>query len=231
MMKRLFSLSNGGTKFKVCGLASKNDVAACADIGVDAVGFLLGRRDNDSELDKLTEDEAAELIRSVPRAVASVLLIKATQPEEIIRLVNKIKPSAIQLQHADITTDVLALLRKVLSTEIIKTFRLTSNSNVKEICDYISEAAPYIDAILLDSAKGGSGEVHDWEKSREIAEFSNTLNIPVVFAGGLTPHNVQAAILAVRPFMVDIMSGVSISKGVKDLAKIKSVKQTLSTIN
>jgi phosphoribosylanthranilate isomerase len=101
--------------------------------------------------------------------------------------------------------------------------RLIKAVNVREIFDieYLKHSVSEFDAILLDSLAGGyggQGKVHDWELSRKIVEYLYPK--PVMLAGGLTPENVADAVRIVRPYAVDVSSGVETDPGIKDKRKI-----------
>jgi len=222
------SLFRGKNKFqlkvKICGIANETDILSCANLGVHALGFLLGDSKSNTKTDYLTTERAKNLISKVPSHMKSVLLLKESNFDQIIRLVDKIKPDVIQLQSEYLHQDVLARLHDERQNfELIKTFRVRDNDTVESLLKSILPVYNFIDAILLDSIKGGSGISHNWALSRIIARYLIQIGKPFILAGGLTVENIQVAINTVNPSMIDLMSGVSIDKGVKDISKISQL--------
>jgi phosphoribosylanthranilate isomerase len=112
---------------------------------------------------------------------------------------------------------------------LIKTIYVTENCLDEKTLDDLKT----FDAILLDSFSknqyGGTGKVHDWKLSRKIKEA--IVPIPVILAGGLTPDNIKEAILSVKPYAVDVASGIEINPGIKDHKKIRAFIETAKLIN
>lgn len=218
-------------KVKICGISLLEDVRQCGLIGVNALGFLLGDSKGQQPTDKLTAKQATDLIAHVSEFTASVLLIKLITVEDISCLIDAINPDSIQIQNQDITLEaVSALVTKYPTKEFIKTIKIQPGENAEAIFE---KALPFVSvahAILLDSAKGGSGVPHDWRVSAEVARQLHNRQMPVILAGGLNPNNIKEAVSTVRPDMIDLMSGVSVNKGVKDMDKIKRLFEVLKTI-
>ena len=201
---------NSQAKAKVCGLARKADIDDCIRLKVDALGFLLGDAKGRYPTDKLTVDEAADLVNYVNRRTKSVLLVKSINAQEITELLKFIKPDVVQLQHEALNPTVLADLKEYFpSIEWIKTVKIQPDEQ----------------AILLDSYKPGAGVSPDWVQCKIVAEYMKSQSIPYVLAGGLNPLNVTEALRyfeSFTPRMVDVMSGVSTGRGtgIKDISAV-----------
>ncbi|MFB6178251.1 MAG: phosphoribosylanthranilate isomerase [Halorientalis sp.] len=194
------------TRTKVCGITRETDLHAAVDAGADALGFTAAVTvDTPREIDV---DRAADLVAQVPPFVTSVLV---TMPETVgraVELVETVEPDAVQL-HGTLGPDEVATVRKRVPSKVL----IAVDAEDSEIGAYAQAA----DALVVDSVDeqggGGTGETHDWERTRELV---TDLDVPVVLAGGLTPANVAEAVETVRPFAVDAASGVERDGGIKD---------------
>ncbi|QIO23731.1 phosphoribosylanthranilate isomerase [Haloarcula sp. JP-L23] len=194
------------TRVKVCGVTTPEDRDAVVAAGADAVGIIYGVPvDTPREVD---EDTAADLVEGVPPLVTSVLVTMPRTVQEAVVRVDAVDPDAVQVHDGLSPTELGALSRRVTQKIIA-----VVDADADDLADYAAHA----DALLVDSVDdegaGGTGETHDWDRTRELVE---TVDVPVILAGGLTPENVAEAVETVRPFAVDTASGVESSGGVKD---------------
>jgi phosphoribosylanthranilate isomerase len=198
-------------KVKICGLTSESDVAMAVAAGADALGFLVGL-DYESE-DELEPARARELVRQVPVFVTPVLVTHRTELDAILRLCDAVPAAHVQLHGPASLDDVPALRRAFPHLKVIKAVHVVDRASI----DAARAAAAVVDAVILDTRAGtrlgGTGKTHDWAISRAICDAIRPT--PVILAGGLRPDNVAAAIRQVRPFAVDVNSGVSVARGVK----------------
>ena len=197
-------------RVQVCGITSKDDACAAADLGVDALGFLVGLV-HASE-DELSAAEARKIVEALPPFVVATLVTHRADPADVRELAREVRPQAVQLQGAFPLDDIPAL-REALSVKVVKVVHVEGEASVAAAV----EAARYADAVLLDTRTperiGGTGTTHDWSISRRIRDA--LAPAPVILAGGLTPDNVAGAIERVRPYAVDVNSGVSSARGRK----------------
>ncbi|MCW4015996.1 MAG: phosphoribosylanthranilate isomerase [Candidatus Bathyarchaeota archaeon] len=203
-------------RVKICGLTREEDLAVAVAAGADAVGFLVGVP---SSPRNLTLEKAKTLLKQVPVFVDSVVVTPPTSIEWLVKVCERLKPSAIQI-HGKEMLDSSKIHKKIKETRLIKTVYVTKDAlNEKAI-----EELKTFDAVLLDSfikgQYGGTGKVHDWMLSRQIKEAVTP--VPVILAGGLKPENVKDAILAVHPYAVDVASGVEASPAIKDHKKVRA---------
>jgi phosphoribosylanthranilate isomerase len=192
------------TRVKLCGTTSERDLDAAVDAGADAVGVIC---DVPVETPReVSVGTARELLARVPPLVTAVLVTMPETPDEAADLAARVEPDAVQV-HGQSPGD-LAALRETLSVPLL--------AGIDAAADVAAHAAP-ADAVVLDSTDeqggGGTGEVHDWDRAARLVE---DLDVPVLLAGGLTPDNVADAVSRVRPFAVDVASGVEREGGVKD---------------
>ena len=205
------------TRVKICGLMSRQDLEYALAAGADAVGFVV---EIDSSRHCLSAAAAADLIRQVPIYSKSVAVINPKDVGEAIRLAHETGAEVLQV-HGSLSPGELAELKGRISQKIIAA--VAAQPGGEEARRYAAVA----DAVLLDSMVGGilggTGMVHDWTVSAEIVA---SLRIPVILAGGLYPGNIAQAIKRVKPYAVDVSSGIE-SEGRKDPAKIRSFLQAV----
>lgn len=205
------------TRVKICGIMSRPDLSYALAAGADAVGFVV---EIDSSRHCLSAGEAADLIRLVPIYCKSVAVINPVDVDDALHLAEQIGAEALQV-HGSLSPVDLAELKGQVHQKIIAA--VAGQPGGEEARRYADVA----DAILLDSmvegTLGGTGKVHDWQVSAEIAA---SLKVPVILAGGLHSGNVAEAIERVKPYAVDVSSGTE-TEGRKDPAKISSFLQAV----
>ena len=193
------------TRIKICGLTRERDLDAAVDAGADAVGFVFYERSPR----QVSVERAAELARRLPAFVMPVGLFVNATAEEIARAVQSIPQMLLQFHGDETPADCEAARRPYL-----RAARMTPDF------DLLNFAAQYpgAQAILLDAhveGYGGGGKVFDWSL------IPRNVPRPVVLSGGLHAENVIDGILQVRPWAVDVSSGVEAAKGIKDPAAIR----------
>jgi phosphoribosylanthranilate isomerase len=212
-------------RVKICGLTREEDLAFAVNMGADAVGFLVGVPESPRNL---TLKRAKNLLLKVPVFVDKVVVTIPKSIEWLSEVNNRLRPSAIQI-HGNKKLDSKKIQDRIKDTMLIKTIYVTENC----LDEKTLEDLKTFDAILLDSFSknqyGGTGKVHDWKLSRKIKEA--IVPIPVILAGGLTPDNIKEAILSVKPYAVDVASGIEINPGIKDHKKIRAFIETAKLIN
>ena len=203
-------------KVKICGIKSESELALALNAGADAVGFI-----TDVPVEtprKISLDLAASLISKVPVFVTSVMVIMPENADIAIDMVQKARPSAVQV-HNDLDITELVKIREN-GVKLIKTLKVSQNSDPVALVKQVDELKGVADAVLLDTAvggkTGGTGVTHNWEVSYDVVRHSS---LPIILAGGLIPENVGEAVRTVCPYAVDTASGVE-SNGVKDEKKV-----------
>jgi phosphoribosylanthranilate isomerase len=188
---------------KVCGITRLTDALHAVEHGATAVGFVLWPRSPRA----VTVERAAEIIAELPSNVMTVGVFVNESIDGIRQVAERARLTAVQLHGNEPPAYADALAWPVI--------RAVSVSDIGEACDAWSPET----ALLVDNIdpvrRGGTGAVIDWSQAADVAQKRR-----VVLAGGLTPDNVASAIRAVRPFGVDVSSGVEQSPGVKDFDKV-----------
>jgi phosphoribosylanthranilate isomerase len=193
------------TRIKICGLTREADVAAAVDSGADAVGFVLYAKSPRH----VSLDRAVALAHGLPPFVTPVLLfVNATAAE--VRAATAALPQALLQFHGDETlADCEAARRPYL-----RAVRMAPGVDLLDWARRFESAA----ALLLDAhveGYGGGGKRFDWSL------IPPDVRSPLVLSGGLSPASVIDGVLAVRPYAVDVSSGVEASKGIKDAALMR----------
>lgn len=196
------------TRIKICCIADRAEAALAIEAGADALGLVSAMPSGPGVI---PDAIAANVVASVPPPVASVLLTSETTAPAIARQAQAIRPSVLQL-----VDHVSAGVHRRLDVALPGVRRLQVIHVVGAgAVDEALAAAETAHALLLDSGNpaasvkelGGTGRVHDWDVSAEIVQRSP---VPVFLAGGLNAENVAEAVRAVRPFGVDVCSGVRV---------------------
>lgn len=195
------------TRVKICGIRTYDAAIAAVEAGADAVGFVFVRRSPRY----IEPAEAAAVMASLPPFVSSVGLFQNCPIEEFIRI-EEACPTHLTQLHG---TEPVDLVRQC--GPAIKAVRFNEQSIDDDLSRW--ERVDEVEAILVDGSWGGEGVAFDWPK---LLEPASKLTKPLILAGGLTPENVGEAIHRVRPFAVDVSSGVEREPGVKDAAKIRA---------
>lgn len=209
---------------KICGLTREEDLAVAIDAGADAVGFLVGVP---SSPRNLSLERAEKLLGKVPVFVDSVVVTAPKSVEWLLEVCEQLKPSAIQI-HGKEQVDSSEIRRHTKNTRLIKTVYVTEDALNEKVIENLKT----FDAVLLDSYSkgqyGGTGKVHDWKLSKQIKDA--VAPVPVILAGGLKPENVKEAVLTVKPYAVDVASGVEASPGVKNHEKVRAFVENAKQI-
>lgn len=203
-------------RVKICGTATFADLDCAVAAGADAVGFLMGI--THVTQDAVTPETAAAMVATLPPFIVPVAVTHLTKPSDLIRIVELSRCTTLQIQDM-VTPDDIAEVREVLPyLRIMKAVHVMDESAIAT-AKYFSDTA---DAILLDTRTadriGGTGITHDWNISAKIVK---ECSCPVILAGGLTPENVTEAIIRVRPYAVDVHTGVK-KNGVRDAERTRA---------
>ena len=203
------------TRIKICGLTRAQDVQAAVAAGADAIGFVFYPKSPRY----VTPQQAAALMAGLPPFVTCTGLFVNATPEEVVATVRVAPVSLIQL-HGDETVAESAAIAAAAGRQFLRVFRVKPDTQPADLLEYeqlCRAASPLFTSLLLDTyvdAYGGAGKGFDWSL------IPKDLAPRVVLSGGLSVHNATDAVAAVRPYAVDISSGVEAAKGIKDARKI-----------
>ena len=191
---------------KICGITRPEDAEQAAALGAWAIGFIRWRQSRRAADPAV----AAGIARALRRRVALVGVFVNPTLDEVVHAAEAIGLTHVQL-HGDEGPSFCTAVAQRTGARVIKAVGIASGADIRAVERF------HTDLHLLDSGRGGSGQPWDWGL---IAQRRS--QVPVVLAGGLTPDNVAEAIAAVRPWAVDVASGVESAPGVKDPAKVEA---------
>jgi phosphoribosylanthranilate isomerase len=195
------------TRVKICGITNVADGLAAAEAGADMIGLMF----YESSPRHVTVKEAAAISLELPPFVLRVGVFVNPTEELVTRAIGECKLSLLQF-HGEENSEFCGQFGLMS----LKAFRIRDAASLAVLEKYET------DAFLLDAfspeARGGTGEKFNWDLAVEAQKFGR----PIFLAGGLSPGNVGAAVKQVRPFAVDVSSGVESSPGKKDPEKIRA---------
>jgi phosphoribosylanthranilate isomerase len=193
-------------RVKICCIANINEARLAIEYGASALGLV---SEMPSGPGVISQDKIAEIAAFVPPHIATFLLTSKTDVAEIIEQHQFCRTTTLQIVD-QLTAGTYRDLREALpGISLVQVVHVYDDKSREEAISIASD----VDAILLDSGNpsanikelGGTGRTHNWDISRQIVE---QLSIPVFLAGGLNPGNIKSAIQSVKPFGVDVCSGV-----------------------
>ncbi|MFB6090981.1 MAG: phosphoribosylanthranilate isomerase [Halobellus sp.] len=192
---------------KICGVTNEADLRAVERAGADAVGVVA-----DVAVETPREvpvEDAARLVAAAPPFLTTTLVTMPESEGDAVDVATEVAPDVLQI-HGGFAPAAFREIRESVAAKLVAVVDAEAPERAREV-------APAVDAVLVDSVDesgaGGTGETHDWAAT---AEVTRTLDAPVILAGGLDPENVAEAVEAVRPFAVDVASGVEARGGEKD---------------
>ncbi len=204
-------------KIKICGITHKSDAFMAVEMGVDALGFIFAPSERG-----IHPEKAREIIRSLPPFVQTVGVFVNEKPARIHDLIAFCGLDLVQL-HGDEPPQMCNLFMP----RCVKAIRVRSRSSLRGIESYTGK----VRALLLDTyseeKRGGTGITFNWDLTAEVKKAG----IPIILAGGLHPNNIKEAIFTVRPFAVDINSGVEEKPGKKSRLLMEEMIKKITQVN
>jgi phosphoribosylanthranilate isomerase len=182
---------------KICGTTSEEDALLAVAVGADAVGFVLAPSPRQVAIERVRD-----IVARLPPDVLTVGVFRDAAPEQVVEAIHRGRLKAAQLHGHERPEDTQYVHERV--PIVFKAFG-AGDPAVRTAADHGA------DAVLLDAARPGSGQVFDWTLVEDAP-----VDLRLIVAGGLTPENVGAAISRINPWGVDVVSGVEASYGTKD---------------
>jgi phosphoribosylanthranilate isomerase len=207
------------TRVKICCIASMGEANLAIRSGADAIGLVGAMPSGPGVID---DSLIASIARSVPPPIATFLLTSEQSTYNVIAHVKRTGTNTVQIVDELTEGSYVEIKHALPLLKLVQVIHVRDEISIEQA----QHAASYVDALLLDSGNpsavikvlGGTGLIHNWQISREIVK---SVSIPVFLAGGLNPGNVIEAIRAVKPFGVDVCSGVR-TAGELDTEKLKA---------
>jgi phosphoribosylanthranilate isomerase len=203
-------------RVKICGITRQEDAAMAVELGADAIGFVLwpgSPRAVNSEF-------ARDIADRIPKSVTKVGVFVDPIPGDVAWLVESIGLDAVQL-HGQESVEAY----EWIGATLVKAVRLDTDQDIERAADLPQFVTPLVDATSPHLV-GGTGQVADWRRAARLAARR-----PIMLAGGLVAANVAEAVRTVRPWAVDVSSGVERYPGVKDPDRMIRFFQAVASIN
>lgn len=199
-------MANLQIKVKICGMTQLKDALFAVEQGVDAVGFIFYKKSPRA----VTMKTVREIITKLPPLVDTVGVFVNESAERVNKIADYCGLDLVQL-HGE---ESPAFCRKI-HRRVIKAFRVKDLQSIKQLEKF--PVSGFLLDTFSDDLHGGTGKTFDWNLALPAKKMG-----PVILAGGLTPRNILQAVRQVRPYGVDVCSGVEKSPGIKDLEKVRS---------
>ncbi len=201
------------TRVKICGFTQVDEAVIAAKLGVDAIGLVF----YPPSPRHVNIEQAQKIVKALPAFVTVVALFVDEKESQIKEVIKKVSIDCIQFHGDEMPVDC-----RLYNKPYIKAIRMLPDLDILEMTDQYHDAS----SLLLDAyhpgIKGGSGSQFDWDLIPKDCSKS------IVLAGGLYVDNVKQAIQSVRPYALDVSSGVEKTKGVKDVAKMAAFIQAIN---
>jgi phosphoribosylanthranilate isomerase len=201
-------------KVKICGITRQEDAALAVALGVDALGFIFAESPR-----RIVPEKACEIIRALPPFVMSVGVFVNETPAKIREITACCGLDMIQL-HGDESPDVASQLMP----RAIKAFQLKDEKSLEQIKPYCGKVRALLFDTYSKEKRGGTGMTFDWD----LAVKGKALGAPVILSGGLSPSNIEDAVSFVRPYAVDVNSGVEEQPGKKDHELMRQLMENIT---
>lgn len=204
---------------KICGITNSKDALIACELGAHALGFNFYEKSPRV----IAPAEAWKILKKLPPFVSTVGIFVNWAPAAVIAFAHSLRLGAAQL-HGDENSNHINSCAKHLA--VIKAFRVASPYSLKDLAPFHAASAFLFDAPAATGQFGGTGHTTDWAVVRRAASSHR-----IILAGGLTPENVAEAIRAVRPYAVDVASGVESRPGKKDPARLRDFFREVARAN
>jgi phosphoribosylanthranilate isomerase len=203
-------------RVKICGVRTLDEAQAALECGADALGFNFWPK----SARFINPDQAREIIQRLPLFITCVGVFVNQDAQRINEIVEQTRIQIVQL-HGD---EEAQFCRQILAANVIKAFRVGDDFDLSLLQSYPAKA------FLLDAKVkgeyGGTGVRFDWQIAVEAKKIA-----PIILAGGINIDNLADAITFVRPFAIDVCSGVEAEPGRKDLRKLREFMKTVEHLN
>jgi len=202
------------TRIKICGITRPEDGLAAANAGADAIGLVFYPKSPRA----VTIEQAQAICAVLPPFVTVVALFVDAEHFEIADVLAAVPIDLLQFHGSETPAQCDAYV-----TPYIKAIRMREDADLAEAAQQYSSARGVLVDTFNPNEAGGTGEIFDWDR------VPDGLDTPIILAGGLEPSNIKAAIQQLNPYAVDVSSGVELSKGIKDVGKIRAFVKAVQT--
>jgi phosphoribosylanthranilate isomerase len=188
---------------KICGITNEEDALLSVAMGADALGFIFAA----GSTRLMSGEHVRDIVKRIPQGIATFGVFRNERPERVVEIVQRCGLSGAQLHGHEPLTEVQWIRARL--PYVIQAF----SAHDRGIADAVSGPA---DVVLIDSPAPGTGQVFDWSLAEGMPG-----GLRLMLAGGLNPENIADAIAQVRPWGVDVATGVESAPGMKDARKLR----------
>lgn len=218
------------TKVKICGITNEKDALWATNLGADYLGFNFFA----GSPRKISPELAKKIIAKLPPFISTVGVFVNEEIKTVLKIVKKCNLSLVQL-HGEETAEYCEKFKVEslkLKVGIIKAFRIENEKSLEPISQYVEKVDYFLFDTYVPGIEGGTGvpmSRENWDLALKVKEmFISTSNPkPIFLAGGLNPENVQEAVIKVKPYAVDVASGIERLPRRKDYEKMKTFIQAV----
>ena len=193
------------TAIKICGITRVEDALIAVQAGAQAIGLVL----YDRSPRNVTRSNARAIVRALPPFVTSVALLVDPDADYARAVIEEVRPQLLQFHGNESPA-----FCESFEVPYIKAIRVRAETDLLQCARLHAGAKGLLLDAYVDGNHGGTGETFDWSR------IPSDLPLPLILAGGLNPVNVAQAIRQIRPWAVDVSSGVESAKGIKDANKV-----------
>ncbi len=204
-------------RIKICGITNKEDALLAVKLGADALGFIFAPSPR-----RVTPEIARSIICAILPFVKTIGVFVNENPVRIKEIIHFCGLDLIQL-HGDEPPDLCS----EFMPNSIKAFQLKDESNLQSIKPYDGKVRALVFDTYSEEERGGTGKTFDWD----LAVKGKESGIPIILSGGLTPSNIEEAVMTVKPYAVDVNSGVEEWPGKKSPVLMKKMMEKIKKVN
>lgn len=192
------------TKIKICGNTRQEDVDLAVELGVDLLGFIFGPSKRHIDV-----DQARPLVENIPDTIERVGVFVSEPVDVIAHTVEACRLTAVQMYRPITPED------RRLGVTLLPALRIRNGEDLDAL-SFESRDHPLLDTWASDTTGGGTGQTWDWSKAARLAR-----RYPILVSGGLNPNNIADVVDRLKPWGVDVCSGVEAAPGRKDHVKLR----------
>ena len=204
----------GRIRIKMCGVTRLADAEAAVEAGIDALGFIFHPKSPRN----IDPEQARQIIDRLPPFIDTVGVFVNKKRHEVEEIIDYCRLAYAQLHGEENPKYCERLVRFAAPCQVLKAFRVGPDLQARDIRPYDAHVRGYLLDTFDTRMAGGTGKTFDWDRIKKLK-----LHRPLLLAGGLNPDNILKALERVRPYGVDVNSGVEVSPGVKDHDRIRAL--------
>ncbi len=202
-------------RVKICGITNQQDAYEAVALGIDTLGFIFAKSPR-----QIAPEKAHDIISALPPFVTAMGVFVNEDPTKLREIVKFCGLNLIQF-HGDETPDMCS----EFMPHSVKAFQIKDEASLERIKPYNGKVRALLFDTYSKEKRGGTGKTFDWG----LAVKGKELGMPVILSGGLSPLNIAEAISAVKPYAVDVNSGVEISPGKKDHGLMRQLMERIQS--